>query len=142
VSTDRLQRFHDAQRGVYERALAELRSGRKRTHWMWFIFPQVAGLGVSTTSEFYALAGRADARAYLDDPILGARLRECAETVLATPARSARDIFDYPDDLKMRSSATLFALVEPEGSVFHRILERYFDGIPDPRTVSIAASET
>ena len=131
-----LQRFRDAQRDVYTTALTELRAGRKRTHWMWFIFPQCAGLGVSPTSEFYAIRSVAEARAYLDDPTLGARLRECADAVLTHERRPAADILGYPDDLKLRSSATLFAAVAGEDSAFHRILATFFGGTADPRTLA------
>ena len=128
-----LQRFVDAQAGVHERALAELRAGRKQSHWMWFIFPQLAGLGSSPMSERYAIDDLAEAAAYLHHPVLGPRLVECAEAVLAVQNRSAREILGRPDDLKLHSSATLFARVAPTGSVFHRILDRFFAGVPDGR---------
>jgi uncharacterized protein (DUF1810 family) len=133
-----LSRFVEAQSDTYERALAELRDGRKRSHWMWFVFPQVAGLGFSSMSVRYAISGRAEARAYLAHPVLGPRLRECAETLLAVNGtRPATQILGYPDDLKLRSSATLFAQVSPSGSVFHRLLERYFGGRADDATLAI-----
>jgi len=121
-----LQRFVDAQDAVYARALEELRRGRKESHWMWVVFPQMAGLGRSTMSERYAIRSDDEARAYLAHPTLGARLTECAEAVLAVEGRSAREIFGSPDDLKLRSSATLFAGVSPPGSVFQRLLDKYF----------------
>jgi uncharacterized protein (DUF1810 family) len=138
--TDRwkLERFVDAQASVHERALAELRAGRKQSHWMWFVFPQLAGLGTSAMAERYAISGLDEARAYLAHPILGARLVESAETLLQLEGeRSAATIMGYPDDMKLRSSATLFAQVSPPGSVFHRLLDRYFDGRGDERTMSL-----
>ena len=132
-----LDRFATAQRDVYNQALAEIRAGRKRSHWMWFIFPQYQGLGFSTTSEYYALKSLDEARAYLDHPVLGRRLIECAEALVALSSNSAADVFGYPDDLKLKSSATLFATVSREGSVFHRVLEQYFDGQPDSKTLML-----
>ena len=132
-----LERFVDAQRETYDRALAEIRAGQKQSHWMWFVFPQLAGLGSSAMAERYAIASADEARAYLAHPILGPRLVECATAVLAVRGRSAHDIFGSPDDVKLRSSATLFAHVSPAGSVFHRVLDQYFDSTPDPRTCSL-----
>ena len=132
-----LSRFVRAQEGVYERALAEIRGGRKRTHWMWYIFPQLDGLAFSSTSEFYAIKSLAEARAYLDHPILGPRLLECAEAVLVVAGRSAREIFGSPDDLKLRSCATLFAAVSPPDSAFERLLQKFFDGEPDRKTLGL-----
>jgi uncharacterized protein (DUF1810 family) len=137
---DDLNRFLAAQEDVYDDAVAELRAGRKRSHWMWFIFPQFAGLGFSATSQHFAIRSAAEARAYLAHPVLGPRIVECAEATLSVDGRTARDIFGSPDDLKLRSSATLFASVSPEGSVFHRVLEKYFDGQPDRRTLELLAS--
>jgi uncharacterized protein (DUF1810 family) len=137
VGLSDLRRFHEAQEGVYGQALAELRAGRKRTHWMWFIFPQYAGLGRSAMSEYYAINSVDEARAYLDDPVLGHRLRECAAAILALREPSASAVFGHPDDLKLRSSATLFARIEPEGSVFHQVLDRFFDGKSDPATLAL-----
>ncbi|AGL17391.1 DUF1810 domain-containing protein [Actinoplanes sp. N902-109] len=130
-----LQRFHDAQDGVYERALAEVRAGQKRSHWMWFVFPQIAGLGSSPTAVRYAIRDLAEARAYLADPVLGARLRECAAALLALPGRTAGQIFGYPDDLKLRSSMTLFAAAAPGPAPFQAVLDRYYDGTPDQATL-------
>ena len=130
-----LQRFLEAQQGLYERALAEIRSGRKQSHWMWFIFPQYDGLGASAMAKRYAIKSLAEAEAYLSHPVLGPRLLECAEAALAVPGRSASEIFGYPDDLKLRSSATLFTAVSPAGSVFERLLEKYFAGERDERTM-------
>jgi uncharacterized protein (DUF1810 family) len=132
-----LERFVEAQKTHYTRALDEIRSGRKRTHWMWFIFPQFAGLGSSATAEFYAIRSRAEADAYLQDPVLGARLEECVEALLAVDGRSASQIFGFPDDLKLRSSATLFASVAPPGSVFERLIDKYFGGERDARTIRL-----
>jgi len=130
-----LARFTGAQEPVYDRVLAELKGGRKRTHWMWFVFPQVDGLGLSATSKRYAIKGRAEARAYLDHPMLGSRLRECAEAVLAIEGRSANEIFGSPDDMKLKSSMTLFAMVGDD--VFERVLEKFFQGRPDAATLRL-----
>ena len=130
-----LSRFIEAQEPQYPQALAELRQGQKRSHWMWFIFPQLAGLGRSATAQYYGIKSLAEARDYLAHPVLGSRLQECCEAVLAVPDRSAHDIFGSPDDLKLRSCATLFAGVAPAGSVFARLLDRYFQGEPDTQTL-------
>lgn len=132
-----LARFLQAQERSYETALAELRRGAKHSHWMWFIFPQIAGLGSSSTAQFYAIPSRAEATAFLAHPVLGPRLVTCAEALLGVEGKTASEIMGYPDDLKLRSSATLFAAVSPEGSVFHRLLEKFFDGEPDSRTLEI-----
>ncbi len=132
-----LERFLSAQAASYYQALTELRGGRKRTHWMWFIFPQIAGLGHSSTSMHYALQSLEEARAYLHHPVLGLRLRECAEAVRAVEGRSASAIFGYPDDLKLRSCMTLFAAVAEPESVFSRVLDKYFQGKPDERTLQL-----
>ncbi len=132
-----LSRFTSAQAGVYDRVLAELRGGQKRTHWMWFIFPQIDGLGYSSTARKYAIKSMDEARAYIDHPVLGARLRECAEAVLAIDGRSASEIFGYPDDMKLRSSMTLFACVADPDSAFIRVLDKYFHGEQDARTLQI-----
>jgi len=132
-----LTRFVDAQRDTYDQALAELRGGRKRTHWMWWVFPQLDGLGVSVTSQRYAIKSEAEARDYLEHPVLGPRLIESVESVLAIEGRSAHDIFGSPDDMKLRSCVTLFAQVAGPGSVFHRLLDDYFDGKPDDRTLRL-----
>ena len=132
-----LARFLSAQEGDYEQALAEIRSGRKRSHWMWYSFPQFAGLGTSPTSKHYAIKSVPEAEAYLHHPVLGPRLVEFCEAVLSVAGRSAFDIFGSPDDMKLRSSATLFASVSPAGSVFHRVLDRYFDATPDESTLRL-----
>jgi uncharacterized protein (DUF1810 family) len=129
-----LQRFVQAQEHDYIQAVAEIRSGRKQSHWMWFVFPQYDGLGFSTMSRRYAVKSLDETKAYLAHPLLGPRLLECAAAVLAVEGRSAADIFDSPDDIKLWSSATLFAHVSPDGSVFHRLLDKYFQGLPDERT--------
>ena len=132
-----LQRFIDAQHGVYESALGEIAQGQKRTHWMWFIFPQIDGLGSSPAARHYAIKSREEAEAYLRHPVLGPRLAACAEATLAVDGRSAREMFGSPDDLKLRSSATLFAAIAPGGSVFERVIEKYFNGQPDPKTLEL-----
>ena len=132
-----LTRFVEAQEHDYEWALSEIRSGRKRTHWMWYIFPQFDGLGFSATSQHYAIKSVAEAEAYLRHPVLGARLLESAEAAMSIDGRSALEVFGSPDDMKLRSCATLFASVSPPGSVFERLLERYFDGAPDDTTVRL-----
>ena len=132
-----LDRFLQAQKGDYELALSEIQSGRKRSHWMWYIFPQYAGLGSSPTSQRYAIKSLSEAEAYLRHPVLGARLIECSETALGIRDRTAAEVFGSPDDMKLRSSATLFAEVSPAGSVFERLLEKYFDGERDQRTLPL-----
>ena len=132
-----LNRFAQAQVGTYHRALAEIRGGQKRSHWMWYIFPQFDGLGFSSTSKLYAIKSVAEAEAYLGHPVLGPRLRECAEAVLRVEGRSAFEIFGSPDDMKLRSCATLFACVSPAGSVFDRLLGKYFRGERDGKTLRL-----
>jgi uncharacterized protein (DUF1810 family) len=132
-----LGRFVEAQQGDYERALAEIRAGRKRSHWMWYVFPQIDGLGFSATARHYAIKSRAEAEAYLAHPVLGPRLVECSEAALAVLGRSAHEIFGTPDDLKLRSCATLFAAVSPPGSVFERLLAKYYQGKPDDKTLRL-----
>ncbi|MFU2489311.1 DUF1810 domain-containing protein [Thauera sp. WH-1] len=132
-----LDRFVRAQHGVIDEALAELRRGEKRTHWMWFVFPQLAGLGLSPTAQRYAIGSLAEAQAYLHHPLLGERLRACARVLLAQQGRSAAQIFGYPDELKLRSSMTLFAALPQADPLFAAVLERYFGGIPDARTLRL-----
>ena len=131
-----LERFIAAQDrgGTYEAAVGELRAGRKRSHWMWFVFPQIAGLGQSPTSRRYAISSLAEARAYLAHPILGPRLIESARIVHKLEGRSASDIFGGIDALKLRSSMTLFARADPEDRAFGEVLEKYFSGVPDEAT--------
>ena len=130
-----LKRFVDAQEGVYEQACAELRAGRKRSHWMWFVFPQIRGLGSSPTAVRFAISGMEEARAYLEHPMLGPRLRECAGIVVGVEGRSAEEIFGYPDDLKFHSSMTLFAKAAEEAGMFGEALEKYFGGEMDRGTL-------
>jgi uncharacterized protein (DUF1810 family) len=139
MTTDhyRLERFVEAQDGVHTRALAELRAGRKTSHWMWFVFPQVAGLGSSPISQHYAIGSLGEARAYLEHPVLGPRLVECARAVASHPDRTAREIMGSPDDAKLRSSMTLFALAADSEPVFQQVLDTFFAGERDPRTVDL-----
>ena len=134
-----LERFVDAQAGVYEQALAELRAGRKQSHWMWFVFPQLRGLGRSETSRFYGIASVDEARAYLAHPLLGPRLRAAFEAV-AAGAGSAEDILGSIDAMKLRSSATLFARASPDDPIFPAVLDRFFDALPDPATDELLGS--
>jgi len=135
MMSDDLERFVTAQAPVYERVVAELRAGHKRTHWMWFVFPQVRGLGSSPMAQTFGIASLDEARAYLAHPVLGSRLIACTELVLAVTDRSAHEIFGSPDDVKFRSSMSLFALAAADGErVFTRALDRYFGGVADERT--------
>ena len=136
----RLQRFVDAQRDIYQQALGEIREGRKHSHWMWFVFPQLRGLGVSATSQRYAIGSLAEARAYLHHPLLGPRLIECCEAVLASAA-TAHEIFGSPDDVKLRSCATLFAAAAPGVRVFEQLLMHKFAGQRDARTLALLADD-
>ena len=132
-----LARFVEAQAGVYDQALAEIRGGRKRSHWMWYVFPQLDGLGFSPTSRRYSIKSLAEAEAYLSHPVLGPRLVACAEAALGVEGRTASAIFGSPDDLKLRSCATLFACVSPPGSVFDRLLGKYYRGGRDGKTLQL-----
>jgi uncharacterized protein (DUF1810 family) len=136
--TDRfhLQRFVDAQDPVYDQVCRELRAGRKESHWMWFVFPQIAGLGQSPMSIRFAIASLAEARAYLAHPVLGQRLRECAAIVAGVEGRTAREIFGPPDEMKLRSSMTLFARAATGEDMFQRCLDKFFAGHPDPATLA------
>lgn len=131
-----LQRFVSAQRGVFDRALAELRQGRKTSHWMWFVFPQIEGLGGSAMSVRYAISSADEAAAYWRHVVLGPRLRACIEALLTHRDLSAREIMGSPDDLKLRSSLTLFAQAVPDEPLFAEALRRFFDGRPDPETLA------
>jgi uncharacterized protein (DUF1810 family) len=137
-----LERFRSAQdtAGTYERALAELRDGRKVTHWMWFVFPQLEGLGRSPTSQRYAIRSLEEATAYLRDPVLGGRLVECASVLAALDGRSAERVLGAIDALKLRSSMTLFARAAPEQQAFSGVLGTYFDGAGDPATEALLES--
>lgn len=134
-----LSRFTEAQAPVYAAVLAELRAARKGTHWMWFIFPQLAGLGRSAMAQRYAIASLDEARAYLAHPVLGARLRECAALVAAAQGSSAHQIFGAPDDMKLHSSLTLFAHAAPGEPLFRACLDKYYSGAPDATTLSLLA---
>ena len=136
-----LERFVAAQDqgGTYERALSELRAGAKRGHWMWLVFPQIVGLGRSSTAQHFAITGLEEARAYLEHPVLGPRLRECAEALTRLAGRGAVDVFGPIDAMKLRSSMTLFALADPDERVFQRVLDQYFDGQSDPATERLLA---
>ena len=134
-----LERFLDAQEPVYERVLDEIRSGRKVSHWMWFIFPQVAGLGSSSMSQRYAIASLDEARAYLAHPVLGARLRECAGLLLQGDGGSAEGIFGPIDARKLRSSMTLYHRAAPEDPLFTQVLERFYGGVADETTDALLA---
>jgi uncharacterized protein (DUF1810 family) len=132
-----LDRFVRAQERDYAQAMSEIRSGRKLSHWMWYVFPQFEGLGFSATSRRYSIKSVAEAAAYLRHPILGPRLLESARATLDVENRSASEIFGAPDDMKLRSCATLFASVAPPGSVFQQLLDRCFGGEPDPETLRL-----
>lgn len=131
-----LERFLKAQEPDYERALRELRDGHKRTHWMWYIFPQLDCLAMSSTAKFYGIKSLAEARAYLDHPVLGPRLKECAEAAAAIDG-DISGALGYPDDLKLKSCATLFAALSPAGSVFERILDKHYQGSRDDKTLQL-----
>ena len=131
-----LARFVDAQNGVYDQVMRELRAGRKESHWMWFVFPQIAGLGQSPTSVFYAISSLDEAEAYLAHPVLGPRLRECARAALAVEGRSARQIFGAIDEMKFRSSMTLFMKAAPDEPLISECLQNFFGGAADPATLA------
>ena len=135
-----LERFVDAQAGTYEQALAELRAGRKTSHWMWWVFPQVAGLGTSGTSQAYAVRDLAEARAYLQHDVLGPRLLECCRALLALEDVPAERVLGSVDAMKLRSSMTLFAAADPDEPVFTEVLDRFYDGERDERTVRLLES--
>ena len=134
-----LSRFLKAQEYDYAQALREIRAGRKRSHWMWYIFPQIQGLGFSSTAQYYAIRDLNEAKDYLAHPVLGARLKEISEALLELDGLSAHEIFGYPDDLKLRSSMTLFRMADLSCEIFEQVLEKYYDGEPDRRTVELAA---
>jgi uncharacterized protein (DUF1810 family) len=136
-----LQRFLDAQRGDYEIALSEIKNGRKRVHWMWYIFPQIHGLGFSETSKFYAIKNRKEAEEYLLHPVLGKRLIEISSTLLDLDTNDAHLVFGSPDDLKLKSSMTLFSLLSEKDPVFQSILKKFFNGEKDESTLSIIAED-
>ena len=132
-----LERFISAQKKQYDAAHRELERGRKETHWMWFVFPQIEGLGQSPTSRLYAIKSAAEARAYLEHPVLGDRLRDCAKILLGHKGLSAHDIFGSPDDVKLRSSMTLFGAVATQEPAFAQVLDLYFQGQHDARTLEL-----
>ena len=136
-----LTRFLKAQEYDYAQALREIQSGRKRSHWMWYIFPQIQGLGFSSTAQYYAIRDLDEAREYLAHPVLGARLKEISSALLELEGLSAHEIFGYPDDLKLRSSMTLFRLADLDCDIFEKVIEKYYDGIPDARTVDIVRGQ-
>jgi len=135
-----LTRFVRAQEQSYQQALSELERGRKQSHWMWYVFPQFDGLGTSPMSMRYSIKSSAEARAYLEHPVLGPRLVECAEAMLAVDGKSARAILGSPDDMKLKSCATLFAQVSPSGSVFERLLDKFYDGERDAATLRLLSA--
>ena len=136
-----LQRFLEAQANHYDIAFAEVSQGRKRSHWMWYIFPQIRGLGYSGMAQKYAISGAEEARAYLAHPLLGERLQRISEVVLAIEGRSMFDVFGSPDDWKLRSCATLFSTISPANSVFHQIIAKHYEGEMDARTLVILEAE-
>ncbi len=138
--TSNLKRFTDAQANEYQTALAEIRNGRKRSHWMWYIFPQIQGLGVSATAKFYALADAQEAAAFLAHPVLGSRLLEICRALLGLASNDAHAILGSPDDLKLKSSMTLFASLQ-SNPVFQQVLDKFYGGIPDDKTLRILAEQ-
>ena len=139
MNDDDLQRFVQAQAPRIDDVTSELRAGRKRTHWMWFVFPQLRGLGHGQMAWHFGVQSRAEAVAYLAHPVLGPRLRACVELVLAVDGRSAHDIFGSPDDLKLRSCLTLFRAIDAPDGIFGRTLDKYYDGEPDAATLALLA---
>ena len=135
-----LDRFVSAQAPVIDTVRAELAAGAKRSHWMWFVFPQLEGLGTSPMARRYGIASLAEARAYLAQPVLGARLRDCCTLLLQVPAKSANVILGSPDDLKFRSCVTLFALAAPSDKLFQDCLDRFYASLPDPRTLALCGN--
>ena len=132
-----LKRFLEAQENDFETALAEIRRGRKQSHWMWYIFPQIAGLGFSSTSKFYAIKDRGEAESYLAHPLLGNRLVEISNALLEVEGKTANQIFGSPDDVKLKSSMTLFGAVDDTNPVFQKVLDKYFNGTKDCRTLEL-----
>jgi uncharacterized protein (DUF1810 family) len=141
MSVNNLQRFLTAQEGVYDKALKEIKNGRKKSHWMWFIFPQIMGLGFSETSMFYAIKNLEEAAAYLKHPVLGSRLIEICNELLNLENDDAGNIFGSPDNLKLRSSLTLFSEIQNTDPVFNLVLNKFFDGVKDPKTLGLLAVE-
>ena len=137
-----LSRFVEAHDRSYSRALEEIREGRKQSHWMWYIFPQIVGLGLRSTSRFYAIADLEEARAYMQHPMLGAHMIEICGVLLGLSANDAEDVMGYPDDLKLRSSMTLFSQAVPSVKIFRQVLDKYFDGKMDQKTLEILGAHT
>ena len=137
---DGINRFIEAQKGDYEEALAEITAGEKQSHWIWYVFPQLKGLGMSWTSEYYGIADLAEAKSYLAHPVLGKRLREITRALLAHRLKSARDILGYPDDLKVCSCMTLFDMIEPNG-IFAEVLDVFYGGKRDEKTLAMVSAE-
>lgn len=132
-----LSRFLSAQQNIYQQVIKELQNGKKTTHWMWFVFPQIDGLGLSPTAKYYSIKSIDEAKDYLSNNVLGKRLIECSMILLNLKDKSAHEIFGYPDDMKLNSSMTLFNYIAPEQKVFANVLEKYFEGNPDQRTLNI-----
>ena len=132
-----LKRFVDAQEHSYAAALREIRAGRKESHWMWYIFPQLKGLGRSPTAEYYGITDLQEAKGYFDHPILGPRLTEISEALLSLDCNNASQIFGWPDDMKLRSCMTLFAVAAPDEPIFQAVLDKFFGGEKDPRTLAL-----
>lgn len=135
-----LSRFLSAQQNIYPQVIKELQAGKKTTHWMWFIFPQIEGLGYSSTAKYYSIKDIEEAKEYINHPVLGKRLLECANILLSINNKSAEEIFGYPDYLKLKSCITLFNYVAPEHKVFADVLQKYFAGQQDERTIHILQS--
>jgi uncharacterized protein (DUF1810 family) len=132
-----LERFRKAQKNSYDTALREIKNGQKRSHWMWYIFPQIAGLGYSQTAQYYAIADLEEAKEFLKDDILGKNLIEISEALLEVESNDATHVMGWPDDLKLRSSMTLFALADPECDVFRKVLDKFYGGEMDERTIEL-----
>lgn len=137
-----LSRYHEAQKNVYRNALEEIRSGKKKSHWMWFIFPQLKGLGRSSTANYYGIQNEEEARAYLNDVVLGRRLIEISRAMLEVNGKDANHILGSPDDLKLRSSMTLFSLLRDTDPVFQHVLDKYFAGKKDPMTIALLTEKS
>jgi uncharacterized protein (DUF1810 family) len=137
MKDNNLQRFIDAQQGVYEQALSEIKRGRKQSHWMWFVFPQIKGLGFSETSKRYAIQNKEEGQAYLQHPLLGARLLQISEALLQLQSNNAYQIFGSPDDVKLKSSMTLFSSLQDAPPIFQKVLDKFFEGTKDSKTLSL-----
>lgn len=135
-----LDRFVSAQERDYTTALSEIRNGRKESHWMWYIFPQIAGLGYSSMAQYYAISDIEEAKAYMQHPVLGARLVEISNALLRLESSNATAVMGYPDDIKLRSSMTLFMLAAPDEPVFKKVIDKYYGGEPDERTIALVKS--